>query len=659
MFNTLSSSWPPRSRAAVGGVLVPLGIVAAHWAAAVWATRDMCTTSDEIAHMTAGVAYWRFNDYRLQPENGNLPQRTCALPLIVAGWDRLPGPDDPAWQDSDVWRLGRGFLYDSGLPSREMLFASRAVSAAWSAAVCLGVFLWSRSLFGGGAALVSLAVCAADPTMLAHGPLATSDMCASLFFLAATASVWTLLHAVTPANVARCALAVTGLVLAKTSAVLIVPITIGMITLAWLTRRHLGTPGLAATGLPQPRRLAVAVAIVGVLVIAGVWLAYGLRYTGFNTDALPAGRYYKFGSLAELSRATPGGAGPALAALGRLMLLPEAFLYGTGYVLTMMQRRGFLCGLYSADGWWWYFPFTFLVKTPLATLAAVGAAVAMLVSRIRREGRAAVELVYGLIPLFSLFAVYWAASLASTLNIGHRHLLPTYPALFICVGIVATIRAAILRRLVCGAVVAGALISAGLAWPHYLQYFNGLISRDRAYHSLVDSNLDWGQDLPGLKRWLDATAAGRGEAEPVFLAYFGNGSPRHEGIAAVDLTTCDRALAPGWYCISASVLQGVYSSQPWSDELEREYQGRMRTRRERSLAGRGDEPTAGDVALAQRIRQLQYLRLLGHLRDRQPDDTIAGSMLLFQLSATDLQHSLAGPSPRQVERWPYPGWKFP
>lgn len=647
-----------RLRAMVVASVLPLGIVAAYWIVAVWATRNMCTTSDEIAHMTAGVAYWRFNDYRLQPENGNLPQRTCALPLIFAGWDRLPGRDDPAWKESDVWRLGRGFFYESGLPSREMLFASRAVSAAWGAAVCLGVFLWSRSLCGDGAGLVSLAVCAADPTMLAHGPLATSDMCACFFFLAATASVWALLHAVTPGNIVRCALALTGLVLAKTSAVLIVPITVAMIALAGLTRRRVGLPRLAATALPQPTQVASAAAIVGAIVIAGIWLAYGLRFTGFNTDALPAGRYYKFGSLAEVARGVPGGAGAVLATLGRLEFLPEAFLYGTGYVLTMMQRRGFLCGLYSADGWWWYFPFTFLVKTPLVTLASAGAAAAVLTSRIRKEAQGAAELLYGLIPLASLFVVYWAASLASALNIGHRHLLPTYPVLFIGVGLVATIRAPVLRRLVCGTIVGGAVVSAWLAWPHYLQYFNGLISQDRAYQCVVDSNLDWGQDLPGLKRWLDATAASHAEAEPVFLAYFGNGSPLYEGIAAVDLTHCDRAVAPGWYCISASVLQGVYSSQPWSDELEREYQGCMRMRRDRTIGGPGGDPAA-DLALAQRIRQLQYLRLLGHLRDRQPVETIAGSILLFQLSAADLQRYLAGPSPPQVERWPYPGWKFP
>ena len=39
---------------------------------------------DEGGHATAGYSFWRYNDYRLDPENGNLPQRVIALPLCPA-----------------------------------------------------------------------------------------------------------------------------------------------------------------------------------------------------------------------------------------------------------------------------------------------------------------------------------------------------------------------------------------------------------------------------------------------------------------------------------------------------------------------------------------------------------------------------------------------
>jgi hypothetical protein len=60
-------------------------------------------------------------------------------------------------------------------------------------------------------------------------------------------------------------------------------------------------------------------------------------------------------------------------------------------------------------------------------------------------------------------------------------------------------------------------------FPHYLAYFNELAGGPRnGWHSLADSNIDWGQDLPGLKTWLDRNNI----REPVYLSYFGTADPR-------------------------------------------------------------------------------------------------------------------------------------
>src|SRR5439155_13724202 len=117
-------------------------------------------------------------------------------------------------------------------------------------------------------------------------------------------------------------------------------------------------------------------------------------------------------------------------------------------------------------------------------------------------------------PLLVLLGVYWAAALVSHLNIGHRHLLPIYPPLFILAG------GALPRLRV--PLAALAVAEGLLAWPHYLAYFNPIAGGARnGYRHLVDSSLDWGQDLPGLQRH-----------HPAYLAYFGTGSPRYYGIVA-------------------------------------------------------------------------------------------------------------------------------
>ena len=71
-----------------------------HWRAAlallclfhVWmaisSTGRVGMTADEIFHFTAGQTYWSRQDYRLQPENGLLPQRLAGLPGKLSGMRR-------------------------------------------------------------------------------------------------------------------------------------------------------------------------------------------------------------------------------------------------------------------------------------------------------------------------------------------------------------------------------------------------------------------------------------------------------------------------------------------------------------------------------------------------------------------------------------------
>jgi hypothetical protein len=103
-------------------------------------------------------------------------------------------------------------------------------------------------------------------------------------------------------------------------------------------------------------------------------------------------------------------------------------------------------------------------------------------------------------------------------------------------------------------------------YPHYLAYFNELGGGPRnGYRSMVDSSLDWGQDLKGLGAWL----AERGITEPIDLCYFGMADPRYHGIPHVNLPGCyalepaepfERAGGAGYLAISATHLQGAYMS---------------------------------------------------------------------------------------------------
>jgi hypothetical protein len=632
-------------------------IATTHAFVAVRAMAGKSTTADELAHVTGGYNFNRWNDYRLHPENGNLPQRLHALPAVLGGatW---PGFDGPAWRGSDVWGLGHAFFYELGNDPRQLLAGARAMNALFGVAVLLLVGGWAWKLFGPAGALVAAVFGAACPTMLAHTALATSDMAMSFFFLAATSAWWWHLHDPRPRVLLLSAVTFGLACVAKYSAVLLLPIYGGLALAAWLFARN--TPGV------RPRLLLRSAAVHAVVSIFVIWAFFGFRYSAFN-PALPAGEF-NLGWDYVLSF------GAWKASVVRFFrdwhLLPEGWLYGLMFVLKHAEARGaFLDGEYSIFGWVSFFPKAFLYKTPPALLVALAMVAVATGLWVREQGRQAfANALHRTLPLTVLFTVYWVFSLTSNLNIGHRHILPTYPVLYIATGALGWMVVRSWRRARTGGVTTAALVAGLAGWlvvgtsaahPHYLAYFSPLAGGpSQGYRRLVDSSLDWGQDLPGLKTWLDQH---RQPGEKVFLSYFGTGEPAYYGIEAVALPRLHdfhtrrpwHRLEPGLYAISATMLQHVYSPirGPWTLTQEKRFQ-ELRAQEPAMLELPGPLDPAGPkiegVDPAQwnyswdLYEQLRFARLCHYLRARRPDAMIGYSILVFRLDRTAIDAAVHG-----------------
>jgi len=95
--------------------------------------------------------------------------------------------------------------------------------------------------------------------------------------------------------------------------------------------------------------------------------------------------------------------------------------------------------------------------------------------------------------------------------------------------------------------------------PHYLAYFNEFVGGpNNGYRYLVDSNLDWGQDLKNLSKYMTAQ-----DIPEIYLSYFGTADPAYYGIRFQPMpdTPPSPGAAPAYYAISATSLQNVYSSE--------------------------------------------------------------------------------------------------
>lgn len=641
-------------------------------------SRTFSNTFDEIAHLTAGYAYWTEGDFRFQPENGNLPQRVAALPLL---WQELTFPNTASehWRTANVWKIGHEFFHQSGNDLPSMLAAARAMNALLSGVLCLVIFVWARDLFGTCAALLSLVLAAFSPTLLAHGGLNTSDTAAALGFTAATLTWWRLLQRVTLGRLLVAGLCAGFLAVSKFSVVLFAPIALTLLLVRLLRRKPVQVEfGPFQTRIEGWHRIPLytgtSVIAIGVCITV-IWSAYGFRYSAAPIDAaddvsfmlpwdyvLLAGEQPTIAlSSDDIIDLSPGPVQAFTRWARSHRLLPEAWLYGLTFVETHARGRlAYFAGEYRLTGWISFFPVVFLFKTPLPTLALfllgiIG--VASLPAHRRPIW------IYRLLPLVVILGVYWTFSIQSRLNIGHRHLLPVYPALFVLAGggmlLVRRHRAWLV-------VVVGMTAWLGAesirTRPDYLAYFNPLVGGpSQARQMFVDSSLDWGQDLPRLSSWLKANAGD----ESVFLSYFGTASPQYYGIEAIRLADShfDRELrltvpqlTKGIYCISATMFSRVFSSErgPWTGLKESNYQQLSAWVRYLQMQPSGADPTWLDgspLAVAdannrhKHFEQLLFARLCHFLAYRKTDAIIGHSILIYRLDSNEMEAVLNAPLP--------------
>ncbi len=629
--------------------LLASALLCLYWWMATSVSDTQCTTGDEIAHLTAGYSYWTTDDYRLQPENGNLPQRWAALPLLR---DHLafPTQEQDAWRISDVWDIGFQWFYTCGNDLASMLREGRRMIALLGVATGALVFLWGRRLHGDLGALLAVGLFSFCPTMLANGALITSDMTATFMFLAALTAFWAMAHRLTPWSVLLFGLALGLLCVAKFSAPLIAPMCAILFAVRVAGRDTLesGRPfGRAIAG-----RMRIALSLIGAtlaacaLAVGVIWASYGFKYPMF--------RHFEPNRVRSLVgwdvlEDQGGPMVPILRFARSHELLPESYIYGFAHTYRFSRyRKSYLNGEYRSTGWPLFFPYTVSVKTPLALfgLVALGGICAASRRRSPAEWR---QRLYAWSPLLVLLGVYGGFMLTSGLNIGHRHIMPIYPVLFVMAAGAAAWVARPTRW-------TGALVGALALWfageslwirPHYIAYFNELVGPTDAWKHIVDSSLDWGQDLPSVKSWLDAHPPDG----PVMISYFGSGDLDYYGIKGTRAGDINFDLRPrkapailtgGLWIISVTQFQQVYTEArgPWDRTKEATY--RQMLSHVMSLEKTGTKLTYREGVT---FEEYQFARLCYFLKGRKPLAEPGYTFLIFKLTDAEVMRALYEPLP--------------
>jgi hypothetical protein len=189
--------------------------------------------------------------------------------------------------------------------------------------------------------------------------------------------------------------------------------------------------------------------------------------------------------------------------------------------LARAGQPAFFLGEYSYQGWWSYYFVAFLIKTPLGSLLLIAFSLLLYRNGIPLNGRQAIFLVLPVVIIL-------VATTQAKVNIGLRHILPVYPFLLVLASRLATIQfqRRWLALALSGTVLTFTIISSLRIAPHQLAYFNEIIGGPgEGYRYLADSSLDWGQDLKGVKAFMD-----KEKIPIIYLSYFGSAPPSYYGI---------------------------------------------------------------------------------------------------------------------------------
>ncbi|HEX9188145.1 MAG TPA: hypothetical protein VGB87_13790, partial [Vicinamibacteria bacterium] len=446
--------------------------------------RQSAAIYDEPPHLSAAWTHVRLHDYRLSPDHPPLVHSLAALPLLFL--DVRMDETDEAWRTHSIWRFGRRWLYHWNDAGR-LLFWGRLPIVLLAAALAAAVFFWTRSRFGSGAGFVALFLAVLSPDLLAHGQVVTTDLGAAAAMFFAVVAFDAALQRLTPGRAVGAGLALGAAVATKLSALGLGPILLALSVARVLDPRPLPLRlrrerAIATRGGRAAALALLLLALVPVALVA-IWAAYGFQRS-FGAEASLA-QSFPWDSLQASHPFVHG----AVHAARQVSLLPDPFLFGfLRFFEHSEARRAFLLGELSPTGFPHFFLVTFLVKTPLPLLALFALALA---GR-GRDGARPFALAAAWIPLL----VYAALTQTRGLNIGHRHLLPLYPFLFVVAGAAG---AWLPRRLgKAGAVLLAALLG-WYAWgtlrvhPHPLAYFNETVGGPaNGWRVLVDSSLDWG-----------------------------------------------------------------------------------------------------------------------------------------------------------------------
>lgn len=513
-------------------------------------------TYDEAAHLPAGIRHWTHGDFELFRVNPPLARMVAALPVLLlrpeVDWSLLERPSIPGRRVD--FGVGDRFIEANGSRSFWYYTVGRLACVPFSllgAAVC---FRWARELYGVRSGLLAACLWCFSPNILGHAQIITPDVPAAACGVLAFYCFWKWLRAGDWPAAWLAGIALGQAELTKTTWI-VAGLLMPVLFVVWLLSQRQTSAGSNARWLQ----------LFAIVLIA--WYMLNAVY-GFE-GTFKRLKDYTF--VSHIFAGTAGGGLPDNRFRGTLLgeipvPLPEQYVLGIDY-----QKREFEDGVMSylrgelrdRGGWWYYYLYALLVKAPVGGLLLAALVIGV------RLGCGPWRLnLDDLALLLPLAAVLTLVSSQTGINKHLRYVIPAFPFAFIWMSQVAQVRQGVLPRAV-AVCLTSAVTSSLWIFPHSMSYFNELVGGPRQGHAhLINSNIEWGQDLFFLKRWLTAHGVSH-----VYLTFWSQYNPALAGVKFEppplrnelqldEHGDVAKALKPGVYAISINHIRGYSFSVP-------------------------------------------------------------------------------------------------
>lgn len=466
---------------------------------------------DETGHLPAGLShlkYSKFDAYRVNPP----------LARVLTTWAAWPSTSNYQWKwyTSEVGARPEFLWASINLHERRLnliddFLYPRAVALIFTMLGFVVIAVWSASLQSLAASMVVAAYWSFSPNILAHAPTIVPDVASVAFGLLACFACWRYMQRATLGAASWAGLAFGLALLTK---------------LTWLT-------GIVTL----PLTAAVCWAMVGKYLpsrslrqrLSDLLLFWGVAFLTLNAGYLFEDSFVPLGDYEFCSEAL-GGEGCSVNEPGNRFKnawlahvpvpVPRNYLLGIDYLRFEVEAKkwSFLAGEWKLGAWPHYYLITTLLKTPVATLlAAVIGLIVLTIGIYRKMVSPEVISLYLFIGLPAAIC-FTSVSLQGGFNHHHRYVLTIYPLIFALAAFLASPVAVKLlrfrfpflrpkkRSIAVPLAVTLVVLSAASSLrvhPYYTSYFNTLSGGPESGWKLLGfSNIDWGQDILEVGKWL-------------------------------------------------------------------------------------------------------------------------------------------------------------